>query len=134
MDLISNYDLVVHNIASLCLQRDNVPKYPIKFTFTTPQDMEHSVRTFFGDSEPSYRGDKWDVPLKYPPQGLGKLNGAALDVWAVVSTLMINCLRNAGHRAALKCCMSVETFKIVGYCFVDDSTIIKVSPSPISTT
>eukprot|EP00957_Ditylum_brightwellii_P047340 3596844-Ditylum_brightwellii.AAC.1 len=39
IDLVSNYDLVVHNIASLALQRVGVPKAPICCTFTTIQDM-----------------------------------------------------------------------------------------------
>ena len=40
-DLISNYDLVVHNIASLSLQIINPPKEPIMCTLTTLQDMNH---------------------------------------------------------------------------------------------
>ena len=50
-DIISNYDLVVHNIAYICLQRANVLKESIKCTFTNLQDVEYSVRTVFGDSD-----------------------------------------------------------------------------------
>ena len=50
-DLISNYYLVVHTIAYLSLQTSNVPKNPIKCTFTALQDMEHSVCITFSDSE-----------------------------------------------------------------------------------
>ena len=32
--------------------------------------------------------------------------------------------------ADFKLCLSKESFSIVGYCFVDDFTIIQVSPSP----
>eukprot|EP00957_Ditylum_brightwellii_P031644 2400093-Ditylum_brightwellii.AAC.1 len=39
IDLVSNYNLVVHNIASLALQRVGAPKAPICCTFTTIQDM-----------------------------------------------------------------------------------------------
>eukprot|EP00957_Ditylum_brightwellii_P183564 13982321-Ditylum_brightwellii.AAC.1 len=39
IDLVSNCDLVAHNIASLALQRVGVPKAPICYTFTTLQDM-----------------------------------------------------------------------------------------------
>ena len=38
-DNVSNYNLLVHNIASLILQRSNIPKYPIRCTFTTLQNM-----------------------------------------------------------------------------------------------
>ena len=50
-DLVSNYDLVVHSIAYLSLQRVDVSKESILCTFTTIQNMNHSVRTVFGDSK-----------------------------------------------------------------------------------
>eukprot|EP00957_Ditylum_brightwellii_P074988 5698875-Ditylum_brightwellii.AAC.1 len=39
IDLVSNYNLVVHSIASLAMQRVGTPKAPINCTFTTLQDM-----------------------------------------------------------------------------------------------
>eukprot|EP00957_Ditylum_brightwellii_P028608 2161638-Ditylum_brightwellii.AAC.1 len=39
IDLVSNYNLVVHNIASLAMQQVGTPKDPINCTFTTLQDM-----------------------------------------------------------------------------------------------
>eukprot|EP00957_Ditylum_brightwellii_P008938 676527-Ditylum_brightwellii.AAC.1 len=77
IDLVSNYDLVAHSIASLALQRVNTPKAPIQCTFTTLQDMVHIVRTAYGDSIESYGGDLWALPCSPPPQGLGQGNGAA---------------------------------------------------------
>ena len=53
-DLIYNYNLVVNRIASLSLQKYNTPKEPIICTFSTLQNMEHSVRIAFGDSDSSY--------------------------------------------------------------------------------
>ena len=50
-DIISNYDLVVHSITLLPLQRVNAPKEPIICNFTTVQNMTHSVRTDFGVSK-----------------------------------------------------------------------------------
>ena len=40
-DLVSNYDLVFHNIVSLSMQQYNIPKEPIMCTFTTLQNMEN---------------------------------------------------------------------------------------------
>ena len=58
-DLVSNYDLVVHSIADLSLQRVDVLKEYILCAFTTLQNMSHSVRTAFGDSKSTYGGDTW---------------------------------------------------------------------------
>ena len=65
-DLVSNYNLVAHNIAALSLQHANVPKEPIICKFTTIQDMVHSVRITFGDSDTFYGGDKRDPPSNRP--------------------------------------------------------------------
>ena len=76
-DIIYNYDLVVHSIASLSLQRVNAPKEPIHCTFSTLQKMLHLVRTVFGESENTYVGYIWEILLKPPPQGLVQVNGSA---------------------------------------------------------
>ncbi len=133
-DLVSNYDLVAHNIASICLQRVNTPKAPTFCTFTVLQDMVHSCRTAFGDSTKTYGGDIWAIPLKPPPQGLGQGSGNAAQTWALVSTPILNSLREAGLGAAFKCCISEETFHLVGYAFVDDCTLVSLAPSPDWTT
>ena len=76
-DLIYKYDLFLHSILSLSLQRLNLPKYPILFKFTTLQNMIHSYRTAFGDSTYIYGGLKWIVPVNPRTQGLGQSNESA---------------------------------------------------------
>ena len=130
IDLVSNYDLVAHNIATLALQRVGTPKAPICCMFSTLQDMVHTVRTAYGDSIDSYGGDLWILKLEPPPQGLGQGNGAAPATWALVSSPLLNVLRSKGYGVVFKCAISKKEFKIVGYCFVDDSTIIQMAPTP----
>eukprot|EP00957_Ditylum_brightwellii_P034153 2588573-Ditylum_brightwellii.AAC.1 len=50
VNLVSNYDLVAHNIASLALQRVGMPKAPILSIFKTLQDMKQAFRTVCSDS------------------------------------------------------------------------------------
>eukprot|EP00957_Ditylum_brightwellii_P105962 8082922-Ditylum_brightwellii.AAC.1 len=83
IDLVSNYDLVVHSIASLALQQVGTPKESIFCTFTTLQDMVHTCRTAFGDSTKSYGGNIWAIPCQPPPQGLGQGNGTVPCIWAL---------------------------------------------------
>ena len=92
--------------------------------------MVHLVRTAFGYSSYTYRGDLWAIPLKPPPHVLGQGNGASPTIWDIVSSPLLNCLREAGHGAVFRCSTSQDSFHIVGYYFVDDSTIIQVAPSP----
>jgi hypothetical protein len=44
------YDLIGHAQASLCMQRQGVPKSAVQCLFTTLQEATHYVRTAFGDS------------------------------------------------------------------------------------
>ena len=69
-DIVSKYGLVFQRITSLSLQRSNIPKDPIICTFITLQNMEYYVRTDFGDSENTYGGDKWEIPLNPATQGI----------------------------------------------------------------
>eukprot|EP00957_Ditylum_brightwellii_P083132 6320712-Ditylum_brightwellii.AAC.2 len=43
---------------------------------------------------------------------------------------MLNALRKTGFDAAFKCCISKNSFRLVGYCFVDDSTMVRIAPTP----
>ena len=95
------------------------------------QDMFHYVRTAFGDSQVSYGGDIWDLSIKPSPLGLDQRNESTPAIWEIESTPLLNSLREAGFGAVSKCCISKESFKLVGFCFVEISTIIQVSPSPI---
>ena len=78
-DIISNYDLVVHNIESLYLQISNITNEPIKCTFNILQYMEHSVRTAFEDSDSIYRGDKRTIPPQNPSTRIRENKWSVLD-------------------------------------------------------
>ena len=47
---------------------------------------------------------------------------------------LLNCIRDAIDGASFKCLLSGNNIKLVGYCFVDDSTIIQVPPLPTTST
>jgi len=91
-DAKSCYDLIGHTQASLSMQRVGVPKNIINCLFTTLQEAVHTVRTGFGDSKASYGGKVWLVPI----HGIGQGNGTGPAIWAVVSTPLLNVLRQKG--------------------------------------
>eukprot|EP00957_Ditylum_brightwellii_P145213 11060337-Ditylum_brightwellii.AAC.1 len=39
-------------------------------------------------------------------------------------------MRRKGFGAAFKCCISQKEFKLVAYCFVNDTTMVQIAPSP----
>ena len=129
-DLVSNYDQLVQSIASFSLKRSNIPKETSGCTYTTLQNMYHSVRTAFEYSESTYDSNKWTLPLKPPPQYLGHVNVYAPTIWTIVRTSLLDFLRYAGHGEVFKCRIPQYFLKLVGYCFIDDSRIIQIAPSP----
>jgi len=117
-DAKSCYDLIGHTQAALSMQRVGVPKNIINCLFTT---LQEAVRTGFGDSKSSYGGKVWIVPI----HGIGQGNGAGPAIWAVVSTPLLNVLRNKGFGCELLGPLSSEFLRFVGYAFVDDTNIIQ---------
>jgi hypothetical protein len=120
-DAKSCYDLIGHTQASLSMQQVGVPKNIINCLFTTLQEAVHTVRTGFGDSKASYGGKVWLVPI----HGIGQGNGAGPAIWAVVSTPLLNVLRQKGFSCEILCPLSSQFFRFVGYAFVDDTDIIQ---------
>ena len=92
--------------------------------------MLHSAQTIYGNSLETYDGNLYLVKVKPPSQELGQANGPAPGMWSLVSTPMLNAIRKKGHRAVFKCAISKHSFWLVGYCFVDDTTIVQMVPRP----
>jgi len=88
-DTKSCYNLIGHTQAAISMQRLGVPKNIINCLFTTLQEAIHRVRTGFGDSKDYYGGNVWLVPI----HGIGQGNGVGPAIWAVVSTPLLNVLR-----------------------------------------
>jgi hypothetical protein len=57
-DVTACYDRITHSMASLCLQRNGVSDEPLICIFTTIQNMEHHIRTIYGDSDDASFGCK----------------------------------------------------------------------------
>jgi len=120
-DAKSCYDLIGHTQAAISMQRVGVPKSIINCLFTTLQEAIHRVRTGFGDSKGSYGGKVWLIPI----HGIGQGNGAGPAIWAVVSSPLLNVLREKGYGCEIQCPLSSEYFRFVGYAFVDNMDLIQ---------
>jgi hypothetical protein len=62
-DMKSCYDRIVHAVASLCLQHEGISKPEfVCMLCSTLQNLEHTIRTFYGSSlEDTYGGDLWVI-------------------------------------------------------------------------
>jgi hypothetical protein len=90
---------------------------------STIQQLSHHVRTVFGESQHGYchRGS---IPI----QGVGQGNGAGPQVWALVSSPVLNMLCLKGLGAQFVSSVSKHQTYLVGYAFVDDTNLVVSKP------
>jgi hypothetical protein len=122
-DAKSCYDHILHAVASLCLHHLGLPEAAIVCMFTTLQNMEHTVCTVYGDSNNSYGGNLWLIPM----QGIFQGNGAGPMLWAIVSTPVLKVMRSEGFGTFFRACISGEDIRFIGYSFLDDTDLIQTA-------
>jgi hypothetical protein len=119
VDADNCYDRVSHAIASLVFRSFGTPQAATTAMLRTIQDMKFFLRTSFGDSR-NCAGSVIDVKT----QGLCQGNGAAPAGWAVVSIVILNAHKKAGHGATFLCPMSLIRNNLAAVLFVDDTDVI----------
>lgn len=129
-DANSCYHRIVHSVASICTRRAVEPQDPLVCMLTTIQNLRHTVRTAFGDSTDSFGGDMWALPVS----GVGQGNGAGPQIWALVSTPILNMIREEGYGVAFKLVISGEEVRFAGYAFVDDTDLCHTAKSSETST
>ena len=124
-DAKSCFDQIVHAVFSLCLQRIGCPTNAIEGCIKTLQNMEHHIRTAFGDSQQCYSG-KQNKPL----QGIIQGYDPALAGWVLVSIPIINMMRNGGFGFKQWSSISREVLHMVCFSFVDDTDLVQAADTP----
>jgi hypothetical protein len=103
------------------MQRVGMPQGPIISMFRSLQQLKHFVRTAHGDSTTFFESN--DVhPVAI--QGVGQGNGAGPQIWALISTVILNMLRTEGWGASFTSPIDRREIQFVGYSFVDDTDLI----------
>jgi len=124
-DTKSCYDqIIVHRIAAQSMFRCRVHKPALVFMFSTIQWLQHHIRTLFGDSQISAGTNLWAVPIS----GIGQGNGAGPQIWAIVSTPILDILQEAGYGATFKLAISGSSVSFISYSFVDDMDLVQTGP------
>jgi hypothetical protein len=113
---------IVHSFASLCLQRQGLQESEVARMFSTLQDLEHHIRTAYGDSTTTFGGDIWVVPM----QGVYQGNGAGPLIWAVVSSPLLQIMKEEGFGTFFRTSISNTAIQLVGYAFVDETYIVQI--------
>jgi hypothetical protein len=124
------YDLIGHAQASLCMQRQGVPKSAVQCLLTTLQEAMHCVRTAYGDSTKTYGGPGWIKPLHGIEQG----NGGGPPIWAVISSTLLDILHFKAYGLKMITPISNVPISFVRYSFVDDTDLVQSTDDNVQNT
>jgi hypothetical protein len=91
---------------------------PIRSTLETLEQLQHHIRTVFGDSEEYYKASPGQ-----PLQGVVQGYGGGPTEWGSVSTPVINMMRSAGYGFRHWMAMSNRVLNVVCFAFVDDADL-----------
>jgi hypothetical protein len=120
-DMKGCYDRIVHSVASICMQRMGMTMGPLRSMFFTLQNLQHFIRSAHGVSTKSFSASEVH-PVAI--QGIGQGNGAGPQIWAAISTVILNLLRSQHAGAEFVAPISGESLRLAGYAYVDDTDII----------
>ena len=107
------------------MRRVGVAPETCKMMFGTLAEVDHYVRTNFGDSTASY------ACIEIPFQGVYQGNGAGPGIWMLVSIPIINMLKARGFGFKVVNAMSQDQSTFVCYAFVDDTDLVHASDQDI---
>ena len=109
---------MVHSFISLSIQRLGVP-LAIIFALLRPlQESKHFIRTAYGDSSTFY-GGKRPVPF----QGSGQGNASSSPFWTVVSSHLIDMMRELNICSTFSTSITLAAFSLIMIMYVDDNDI-----------
>jgi len=91
-DAKSCYDRITLLAAALCLCHLGGSLLMVQSMITTIHEMEHHIHTTFGDSKISASRATWQAPIA----GIGQGNGASPQIWAAVSSPILDIMQKEG--------------------------------------
>jgi exonuclease III len=124
------YDRIVHTVVNLALQRLGVPKPALQSMLETIQEMEHHIRTAFGDSEGFYGND----PSKPPQQGILQGSGSGPAGWSAIAAVIVKAMKDEGFGYKVWSLIRQRAITLVCFAFVDDTDLLHANSDRAVTT
>ena len=108
------YDRIVHTVAILVLMSFGLNHTAARILFQVLQRAKHNIKTEYGVSKTGYGETN---PLA---QGSGQGNGLGPTGWALISSRMIQMMKNKGHGVNMRSSLSLAIICIDFVGFVDN--------------
>jgi len=126
----SCYDWIVLLIAALCMCQLGARKPSILSMLNTIHGMKHHTWTAHGNSSQFASRTIWGEPIVDIGQGIG----AGPAIWAAVSSLLFEIIKEEGFLELVHCAMSQVSRAVGGFAFVDDTDLCMSGPESSSQT
>jgi len=114
-DAANCYDRMIHKIIAMSARKWGVPDNAIKSLLSPLQKAQHFTRTAFGDSFTSFTGTNL--------QGAGQGNTGAAPFWTMVSTHMIQIMKEMKYQATFLAPITKKQIMLSLIAFVDDTEL-----------
>ena len=115
------YDRILHFAAYVSLRKTGLKKEAVTSMLRPIRKLQHTIRTAYGDSRQTYGGDSWERD----PSGICQGNGAGPAIWALVSSPLLQMLREAGYGAKIHSAIGSTFLHLSGFAFVDDADTVQ---------
>jgi len=103
------------------MQNYGIPQQAAQSGIKTIFEMEHFVCTSYRVSTNSYGGTEWETR----PHRVGQGNGYAPGLWAGISSLLLNAIRDKGYGTKITSPISRVFLHMAGYSCIDDTDLIE---------
>lgn len=123
-DLMNNYDRMSHYVGSLAMRALGVPMSAIQCLTSSIQNMQHHIRTAYGESDSFYSGSE-DNPL----QGGGQGNPASPPMWTAITIIIVRILAMYTPGTNIVSSISLLTIVFTAILYVDDTDLFIVGNS-----
>ena len=104
-----------------------IPGAAAKCSVETIAKMQHYVCIVFGDSEAYYGGDKWTNLGGMFPHEYGQGNGDGPALWAAISSLLLQILREQGFGIEFLSAISLEILILAAFGKLSSMTLFHPS-------
>lgn len=121
LDAEACYDRIPLHIAALCLRRQGLPSSAIRYMFQPIYEMQHNIRTTFGESQQRYSSREHRL------HGILQGNGAGPCIWVMVSSPLLEHLRQNQHGIHLRDSDNNINIIIPAFAFVDDTDVVETT-------
>ena len=121
------YNCIQHVAAILVLMSYGLAYIPATLIFQTLQEAEHRIKTGYGVSNITYGSNT--VPQI---MGTGQGNGCAPTAWCLISSKMIQMMKNHSYGVQLRSALSRTLFNIVCFAFVDNTDLPMTDPTVVN--